>query len=239
MPVTPQLYTARLPGGGAAVMDTRTRRGRWRHLNATAAHLWHPLTDGTPLEQALDHLIDHFTRQGADPNTARTDLTALATQLRQLGMLNTPAAPAPHPPGEQAIRPVLPETTRLTAADRAAGAAGLAAALLLLRCAPIRIPIATARRLARVSLPPATTEEADLLFWAVRRAGRSWPGRVACLEESLGCFFAAYMRGRRLTWVIGARTAPAAAHAWVQAHDEVIGQDPAERVWPYQPALRI
>ncbi|MEU1789119.1 lasso peptide biosynthesis B2 protein [Streptomyces sparsogenes] len=76
-------------------------------------------------------------------------------------------------------------------------------------------------------------------FWAVRRAGRSWPGHVACLEESLGCFFAAYMHGRRLTWVIGVRTAPAAAHAWVQAHGEVIGQDPAERVWPYAPALRI
>ncbi|MDX3232548.1 lasso peptide biosynthesis B2 protein [Streptomyces sp. ME19-01-6] len=239
MPVTPQLYTARLPGGAAAVMDTRTRRGQWRHFNATAAHLWHQLTSGTPLDQVLDDLIDHFARQGADRHTARADLTALTGQLGELGLLDAPAAPAPHPAGEQPIRPPLPETTALTAADRAAGVLGLAAALLLLRCAPIRTSITAAHALTRARRRPAAAHEADLLLLAVRRAGLSWPGRSACLEESLGCFFAAWLRGRRVTWVIGARTAPAAAHAWIQAGEEVIGQDPSDRVWPYTPALLI
>lgn len=39
MTATPRLYTAHLPGGGAAVMDVRAGRGRWQHLNATAALL--------------------------------------------------------------------------------------------------------------------------------------------------------------------------------------------------------
>lgn len=101
VPVTPQLYTARLPGGAAAVMDTRTRRGQWRQSNAAAAHLWHHLTNDTPLGQILDDLVDHFTRQGADPDTARADLTALTRQLRESGLLDALAAPAPHPPGQQ------------------------------------------------------------------------------------------------------------------------------------------
>lgn len=154
LPVTPQLYTARLPGGAAAVMDTRTRRGQWRHFNATAAHLWHHLTNGTPLGQILDDLVDHFTRQGADPDTARADLTALTRQLRELGLLTPSPRQPPHPPGQQHIRPPLPETTVLAVADRAAGILGLGAALLLLRCAPIRTSIAAARALTRTCWRP-------------------------------------------------------------------------------------
>ncbi|MEU3186663.1 lasso peptide biosynthesis B2 protein [Streptomyces sp. NPDC006923] len=87
--------------------------------------------------------------------------------------------------------------------------------------------------------PAATAEQADLHFHAVRRAGRMWPGRVACLEESLAVYLAALLRGRRVTWVVGARTAPAAAHAWIETGGEVIGQDLPQRPWPYTPALRV
>ncbi|MFE2938488.1 lasso peptide biosynthesis B2 protein [Streptomyces sp. NPDC059255] len=240
MPVTttPQLYTARLASGRAAVMDTRTGRGHWQHLNPTAALLWHRVTEGTRPERAAEDLTATFIREGADPAVVRADLNTLVGQLRELGLLSGPAAPAPDPARIQ-IRPALPPDEPLGAADRAAGLVALAAALLLLRCAPIRTSIAAARLVARLPLHPADPERADHLFAAVRRAARAWPGRAACLEESLACYLAAALRGRGVTWAIGARTAPAGAHAWNETSGTVIGQEPGDRLWPYAPALRI
>ncbi|MFE3143977.1 lasso peptide biosynthesis B2 protein [Streptomyces scopuliridis] len=238
--MTPQVYTALLPGGAAAVMDIRTGRGQWRHLNATAAALWTQITEGVPLAQALDALCDRFTGQGADRDTVRTDLAALAAQLHATGLLDAHPAPAPAPGNSHLTARLTPAATaRPAAADRAARLLGLVTALALLRCAPIRSSVALAASLARRDRPAATAEQADHLFQAVRRAGRLWPGRVACLEESLAVYLAARVRGRRVVWVIGARTAPAAAHAWTEAGGEVIGQDLADRLWPYAPALRI
>ncbi|MDN3060066.1 lasso peptide biosynthesis B2 protein [Streptomyces sp. SRF1] len=240
MPVTqtPRLYTARLADGGAAVMDVRTGRGRWQHLNSTAALLWHRVTEGTTPEQAAKELTATFTDVGADPDGVRADLDALVGQLRELGLLSGPAAPAPEHDVMQ-VRRALPADTPLGAADRAAAALALAAALLLLRCAPIRASLAVARAVARLPLRPAGPEQADRLFAAVRRAASAWPGRAACLEESLACYVAAALRGRSVAWVIGARNAPASAHAWNETSGQVIGQDPGDRVWPYAPALRI
>jgi hypothetical protein len=45
----PRLFTASLPAG-AAVTDVRTSRGRWQHLNSTAALLWHRLAQGAEVE---------------------------------------------------------------------------------------------------------------------------------------------------------------------------------------------
>ncbi|MEV4975379.1 lasso peptide biosynthesis B2 protein [Streptomyces scopuliridis] len=238
--MTLQVYTALLPGGAAAVMDIRTGRGQWRHLNATAAALWTQITEGVPLAHALDVLCDRFTDQGADRDTVRTDLTALAAQLHATGLLDANLAPT-HAPGTSrpTVRLTRSTAPRPAAADRAAGLLGLTVALALLRCAPIRSSVALAALLARRDRPATTAEQADHLAQAVRRAGRLWPGRVACLEESLAVYLAARVRGRRVAWVIGARTAPAAAHAWTEAGGEVIGQDLADRLWPYAPALRI
>lgn len=240
MTVTAQIYTAKLLGGGAAVMDTRTGRGQWRHLNVTAAHLWHRLTADIPLDEALDELTGHFAAQGADRDTVHADLTALTADLNEAGLLTASKAPAPSLTVTQ-IHPVRPQpaNTSLPATDRAAGLLGMTMAVLLLLCAPIRTSILLARALAHLPGRPATAQQADVLLLAVRRAGRAWPGRAACLEESLGCYFAAVMRGRRVAWVIGARTDPAAPHAWNEAEAVIIGQSPGDRVWPYAPALRI
>lgn len=237
MKPAPHLYTALLPGG-AAVMDVRAGRGRWQHLNATAALLWKRLLDGAGPEQAAAELAASFTAAGADPALVRDDLAALIGQLRELGLVDARTAPAPEPDPVR-VRTALPEDASLGAADRAAGAVALAAALLMLRCAPIRFSLAAARAAARLPLRPAAPSRADALFAAVRRAGRAWPGRVACLEESLACYLAAALRGRAVAWVIGARTAPAGAHAWNETGGQVIGQEAGERVWPYAPALRI
>ncbi|MEU7322720.1 lasso peptide biosynthesis B2 protein [Streptomyces griseoviridis] len=236
---THQLYTARLPGGGAAVMDVRSGRGQWQHLNSTAALLWNQVIEGADLSKAANRLTATLAAQGAEEAVVRADLAALVSHLRALGLLDASPAPAPDP-APMHVREVLPAHTRLSLPDRAAGLLALATALFLLRCTPIRAAIAAARLVARLPLRPAAPERADQLFAAVRRARSAWPGRAACLEESLACSFAAALRGRAVTWVIGARTAPAGAHAWNETHgNQVIGQDPEDRIWPYAPALRV
>ncbi|MFD7499565.1 lasso peptide biosynthesis B2 protein [Streptomyces sp. NPDC059850] len=233
-----EVYTARTPGGGIAVLDIRTDHGRWIHLNDTGALLWIRLTNGVPLGQAVDDLTEVFVEHGVDAETIRSDLTELARQLRATGLLTARISPAPIYSTET-VRPAPPVGTRLSALDRAAGLVGMAVALVLLRCAPIRVSVAFARACARIPRRTATVEQADRFFHAVRSAGRIWPGRSACLEESLGCYVAALLRGRRISWVIGARTIPFAAHAWNEVNGSAIGQDPTDRVWPYAPALRI
>ncbi|MFF5131083.1 lasso peptide biosynthesis B2 protein [Streptomyces syringium] len=235
MPV--KLLYAALTPAGAALLDLRHTRGRWLFLNPTGAALWQLLAAGTRPRDALDELTAHWTERGADPEQVRADL-GLLTQSFQAARLDPAASAPPPPPAPATIRFVdggwPPRTV-----DRLAGAAGFVAGLILLRCAPLRAVIALAGAAVRLPLPPASAGEADALFAAVHATARTWPGRAACAEESLGTFIAALLRGRRVHWVLGARFTPAGAHAWIETAHTVVGQDPADRAWPYTPALRL
>ncbi|MFF4534128.1 lasso peptide biosynthesis B2 protein [Streptomyces sp. NPDC001407] len=235
MPVS-RIYTAITPGG-AALLDTRRTRGRWVFLNPTGAALWQRLADGTTTEVAIKELTGHWAAHGADPQQVHADLALLAQSFAAASLDPATSArpPVPAPGAILFARPGRPPKT----ADCLAGAAGLAAALVLLRFLPVRTAIALARAAVRLPFPPAAPEEADAVFAAVHRAARAWPGRAACFEESLGAFLAALLRRRRVHWVLGARFAPAAAHAWIETAEAVIGQDEADRAWPYTPALRV
>lgn len=109
-------------------------------------------------------------------------------------------------------------TTRTgTIRERLAAAVGLALALVLLRL-PFRHTIQAVRWARRVGHRPLDEARASTLVGAVAHAGRLWPGRVACLERSLGAVLAAALLGRNLTWCLGARFSPPPTeyHAWVQ-----------------------
>ncbi|WP_367141080.1 MULTISPECIES: lasso peptide biosynthesis B2 protein [Streptomyces] len=235
MPIK-RLYAAITPAG-AALLDLRRSRGRWVFLNPTGAVLWQRLTTGARPQDAIDELTAHWTARGADPDQVRSDLDLLTHSFHAARL--DPATCAPPPP-------LPPSTIRFVhngwppgAADRLAGAAGFVLGLLLLRCIPIRTVIALAGAAVRLPLPPASADEADALFAAVHATARTWPGRAACAEESLGAFLAALLRGRRVHWVLGARFTPAGAHAWIETAHTLVGQDPADRAWPYVPALRV
>ncbi|MER6917040.1 hypothetical protein ABT354_35805 [Streptomyces sp. NPDC000594] len=61
----------------------------------------------------------------------------------------------------------------------------LAAALGLLRCTPVRVPLTAGRFLARLPYGRlATPARANVLF-AVRWAARALPAHAACPEESV------------------------------------------------------
>ncbi|WP_406109873.1 lasso peptide biosynthesis B2 protein [Kitasatospora purpeofusca] len=229
------LYTARADDGSLALMDTRTGRGWWRFLDRTGAQLWNKLTTGTDPDTAVAELAAFWAQRGADPERVRADLQALLAALTDADLLRPTAAADGRPAPEVFCTAARPVRMR----ERAAGAAGFALALLILRCLPIRTTIAVARSAARLPGRTAHAGQARNLFEAVSAVGRRWPGRSACLEESLGTYLAAALLGRRLQWVLGARFAPNGAHAWVEAGGAAVGQDASDRVGPYTPALRI
>lgn len=110
-------------------------------------------------------------------------------------------------------------------------------AIFLLRL-PFRATITTIELLHRLPLADPTTST-RVLAHATARAGRWWPGRVACVETSLTLVLAAAFTGRRLLWCLGGRFDPPATHAWAQAPDGTpLGEEDIE-TWPWTPALHI
>ncbi|MEE1798092.1 lasso peptide biosynthesis B2 protein [Streptomyces sp. JV176] len=222
---------------GTAVLDTRAGRGRWRFLDPVSTQLWNLITEGTPVHTGIDAVTGHWAARGIDASRARTDLSRVAAELARAG-LPGPATRTPPPTGSPLVLAATTDTGR--ARDRAAAYTALALALTLQRCAPVRWTLAAARAAARIPGRPATSAQAQILHAAVRHAGRLWPGRAACLEESLGTFLAAAFTGLRVRWVLGAGFVPHSAHAWTETLDgAVVGQDEADRVWPYVPVLSM
>ncbi|MER5638105.1 lasso peptide biosynthesis B2 protein [Kitasatospora sp. NPDC002227] len=227
-----RVHAARGPAG-AGVLDLAT--GRWTVLDPVAADLLDVPADALERSAAIEALTARWAATGADPDRVRTDLVRVVGDLDRLlagrPVHHAPAAAAPP------VRTVLP--ARPTPRGRAAAVLGLASALLFLRLLPFRHTHALARAAARLPGRPAAVGDAESILAAVRAAGRWWPGRVACLEESLAVHLGSALTGRRVNWVLGVRFAPRGAHAWVLADGHVIGQDPMDRVWPYLAVLTI
>ncbi|MFD5977477.1 lasso peptide biosynthesis B2 protein [Streptomyces bacillaris] len=228
----PRLHAVRGPAG-AAVLDLAT--GRWTLLDPIAAGLldWPP----TPAERAavIEEATARWAATGADPDLVRTGLTRAAADLDRLRAGRPVHHTLPGPPPTVRFTP----HTRPALHARVAAVTGLGAALLFLRFLPIRHVVAVARAATRLPGRAARVHEAEQTVAAVRAAGAWWPGRVACLEESLAAHLAAHLTGRRVHWVLGARFAPQGAHAWIEAEHHVVGQDENDRVWPYLPVLTV
>ncbi|MEV7834954.1 lasso peptide biosynthesis B2 protein [Streptomyces subrutilus] len=227
-----RLHAARGPAG-AALLDLAT--GRWTALDPIAATLLDLPAAAPERAAAIKDATARWAATGADPDRVRADLTRAAAELDRLRagrpVHYLPAGPPPTVRSVSTARPAL--------RDRATAGIGLACALLFLTALPIRHVVTAAHLAARLPGRPARVQGADAVLAAVRSAGTWWPGRVACLEESLACHLAAALTGRRLQWVLGARFAPHAAHAWVEADRHVIGQDEHDRLWPYLPILTV
>ncbi|THA38144.1 lasso peptide biosynthesis B2 protein [Streptomyces sp. A1547] len=230
------LVHAAVTADGVALMDIRRGRGRWHFLDRVSAELWSKVAAGQTTTDAIDELVHAWQLRGVNPDQVRADLKRVAAELHEAELLVAAGRPA-RQPGPPAVR--FAGTSPSTLRDQISAQAGLALALVLLRCLPIRFTITAAQAAARLPGRSAAVTEAERLHAAVQRATRAWPGRAACLEESLAVYLAAALSGRRVRWVLGASFMPRNAHAWVEAGGTVIGQEPADRVWPYAAALQV
>ncbi len=127
-----------------------------------------------------------------------------------------------------------------TVLERCAAAVGLALALVLLRL-PFRHAVRIVRWARRVGRRSIAPERAGALVEAVRHTGHLWPGRVACMETSLGAVLAAAVLGRRLHWCLGARFAPPPVeyHAWAELPGNGPVGEYTEAGWHHHTALTI
>jgi hypothetical protein len=109
---------------------------------------------------------------------------------------------------------------------------------LAVRAARFDHVTAAARWLASTTRREATHEEVLRVLRAVD-AGATWvPLRIACLERSLTAVVLLAARRRGVTWQMGIRTPPLAAHAWlVDAGGELVGE--AATTAAYQPLITI
>ncbi|MBT2429635.1 lasso peptide biosynthesis B2 protein [Streptomyces sp. ISL-112] len=125
-------------------------------------------------------------------------------------------------------------TTRPPALRRLAAHTAVAAARLLAHLPPARLQavLRTARRGASsASYETALTAREDVTAVSVLCSGRY------CLQRSLATALLCRIRGTWPTWRTGVRTSPFAAHAWVEAEGQPVGE-PADTA-TYHPMLTV
>ena len=119
-------------------------------------------------------------------------------------------------------------TTRLPLPGIATTATAACVALLVrlaVRTARFDRVIAAVGWLAGTTRREATTDEVSRALGAVDAAAAWVPARIACLERSLTATVLLAARRRGVTWRMGVRTPPLAAHAWLaDLHGEPIGE---------------
>lgn len=108
---------------------------------------------------------------------------------------------------------------------RIAGVLGFWTAIILLRFS-LKHSIALFAALKRRTPALATVAETADAVAAARAAAKWFPGRAACLENSLATALTAILMRRSPDWCIGVRLMPYAAHAWVEVEGTPVGEQP-------------
>ncbi|MER5466076.1 lasso peptide biosynthesis B2 protein [Streptomyces sp. NPDC002668] len=209
--------------GGTVLFNTRS--GQWYAMNGTARTLWEEWHRTGDFNFAVRTVADRFPRVRYD--RVRLDAERVAGDLVERGLVNPcgELAPAGRDLRLEAAKstsgePVFAKPAGTVRRSSAAGLFGLLLALCLLRL-PFRVSVHTVDVLKqRRGRRPATMHQAEVMLAAVRRAGNRYPGRVACLEDSLGTVLGLALAGLTADWCLGSADDPYRFHAWV----EVLGK---------------
>lgn len=150
------------------------------------------------------------------------------------------AAPAPAASWGSAEHPA--GLARPPRGPTAAASWALAAVFAVKRAGPAPTAMhrltAAVRSAASTCLRPATAAHAIRAVEAVRRAGWRFPGRTACLEESVAAVLLLAARRLAVTWCHGVAADPVRLHAWVQTWDGTTAAEP-DSTQAYTPVITI
>ncbi|MEV5884857.1 lasso peptide biosynthesis B2 protein [Streptomyces sp. NPDC052020] len=124
--------------------------------------------------------------------------------------------------------------TRPPLRRRLAARTAVSAARIIARLPPRRIRAVL--RLARRGARPARYDEALRARQDVTAVSTLCAGRY-CLPRSLATTLLCRIRGHWPTWCSGVRTAPFAAHAWVEAEGRPVGE-PVDTI-TYRPMITV
>jgi hypothetical protein len=257
------VHAAEARHGGMVLLNART--GQWYAMNATARALWtewrrtgdfesgiriastrYPRTPAPRLRHDAQTLVADLLSRGLvvperrarqqedrERRPRRRELRPRRPAPESRGVRPPAApragAPASHPPPAARV-------AGLARRHRVAGVLGLALALCLLRF-PFRVAPRVVGALKRWRCRRgAGMAEAEAVLAAVRRAGRRHPGRIACLEHSLGAALGLALAGLAVDWCLGYADDPYRFHAWVEVggalvpHPDDLDRGPFRRV---------
>lgn len=213
--------------GGVVILDSVG--GEWLALNATAGDLWRAWESGTEFERGVREVADRYPDVSAE--TIRDDARQLAEELIARGLVEAGLCGTVHDPHARRQAPGAGPGNAATMAEPSLGEgargprfllatqalACLVAACLMIRFFPFRTSLAMVRRARRHWCHPVPPADPAALVTAVGWAVRCYPGRAACLEQSLAAVLLAAARRRSLDWCLGAAADPYRFHAWVEA----------------------
>lgn len=196
--------------GGVIILDTAA--GQWIALNPTAGEFWRIWGAGASFECGVAEVTARYPEVASE--TIRTDAALLLRELVSLGLIT--AQPGDANDGAEVA---MAEDT----AEPGPGKLRVAASVIALAIASVLVRSSFQATLSLVRLSkrvwcrrsPTPRQAADTVA-AVSQAARIYPGRAACLEQSLAAVLLAAASRRRLDWCLGSATDPYRFHAWVE-----------------------
>lgn len=223
--------------GATLLLDTVV--GAWFVLNGTGGALWREWAQGLGFDEGVSVVAAAHPEVPAE--TIRDDARALLSSLVENRLLEVEV---PRTEGGTGVE-MVGARRRVEAGDgaqrwRRAVLTVPAFPVLLLAAGLLRLSFRRSLSLVRATrsnwcLREASPDHAEDIAAAVGRAARWYPGRAACLEQSLACVLLAALLRRRVLWCLGAEPDPYRFHAWVEVNGTVVG-DPAAPA--PQPAFR-
>jgi hypothetical protein len=202
--------------GGVLVLDTAA--GCWLALNPTAGEFWRSWDGGADFEEAVAYVA--AGHPDVPQALVRADAERLLDELFSLGLIEAVPLTAGRLAGTGMAEQAQSAGAGLGWPRVCVATIFLLVAALLVMCSfrlSYLLVRATRRKWCR---QPTTPSQARATVIAVSRAARHYPGRAACLEQSLAAVLLAAASRRRLDWCLGSATDPYRFHAWV----EVAGQ---------------
>lgn len=232
----PDLYVTKLKDA-ALVFDPRNNR--FLKLNASAMEMWTQLSGGKSEEEAAQA---YSAQHGLDIEDVRRDLRELAQRISVLGLstqctlVYEESAPgeraASQPP--QAFPWYAKEAGETDTAPRALTIFAALCCLALFDvaltvCSLNAVCSAIARWPVWMRRVPDRFRLIGNICAAVNAACIWYPRKAMCLQRSAVTTWLLRNRGIEARLVIGARSMPFAAHAWVEAEGIVVNDFPTVR----------
>lgn len=214
--------------GDVLILDIR--EGLWITLNPTAGRLWRSWQAGATFEEAVAEISARHP--AVSPESIRADAERLVQALYSKGLitaLHSHGLIAGIPQsaligaGTEMAEPEAASLGPRPTLHRAGGALiALLVADVLIRCS-FRLAFALVRASRRSwCRQPATPLQGARNVAAVNWAARCYPGRAACLEQSLAAVLLAAAKRRQLDWCIGSASNPYRFHAWTEVGGQPI-----------------
>lgn len=206
--------------GGVVILDTIA--GQWMALNPTAGEFWRRWEAGASFDQGVTEVASKHPE--VPPESVRSHARQFAQELVTRGLITI----TPQEPTVGAVA-VMAEPDAATTGRRpgwlmvaAAWVFLVVASVLVKHSFRVSFALVQASRRRWCHQEPTLTR-AERVVFAVSRAARMYPGRAACLEQSLAAVLMASARRWRLDWCIGSAHDPYRFHAWAEVSGQVAG----------------